>query len=331
MSVIEASAPGKVFIAGEFAVLGGAPAICMAVNRHAHVTITRGHSDYHSVLAPGHSQALGRFTDANGKLEWLEGSTDFSLLVSVWEELAVKPRKHLAIVLDSNELIDVAARKKLGIGSSAALTVALTAALDAAAGGGNNVQRIAAKAHRRLQDGAGSGADIACSLNGGLIEYRMIDGLHESLNWPEELYYAHLWSGVTAYTGEQLAKLGSVTESATRTQLVEAASDVAHAWHAESTTDIVDTLRKYAGTLRNFDLEHNLGIYDAGHAELADIADSFGVIYKPCGAGGGDLGIAISSDDTAVATFAAAATAYGFKHLRMSIASGGVSCDGEKL
>ncbi len=40
MTTVTASAPGKVILSGEYAVLDGAPAISMAVNRRAVVTLT---------------------------------------------------------------------------------------------------------------------------------------------------------------------------------------------------------------------------------------------------------------------------------------------------
>jgi len=81
---VSASAPGKVVIAGEYAVLDGAPAICMAVNRRAHVSITTSDIDHHSVLAPGFSESAGRFTAVGNRIEWLAGADEFSLLESVW-------------------------------------------------------------------------------------------------------------------------------------------------------------------------------------------------------------------------------------------------------
>ncbi len=56
---VKTSAPGKVVVSGEYAVLDGAPAICMAVNRRAHISITTTDNDYHSVLAPGFSEGQG--------------------------------------------------------------------------------------------------------------------------------------------------------------------------------------------------------------------------------------------------------------------------------
>ena len=58
---ISSSAPGKIIVAGEYAVLDGAPAICMAVDRRAHVNISSGDTEFHSVLAPGFSETVGRF------------------------------------------------------------------------------------------------------------------------------------------------------------------------------------------------------------------------------------------------------------------------------
>ena len=58
---IRASAPGKVVLSGEYAVLNGAPAICMAVNRRAVVTIEATADEHHVVIAPGHVEEPRRF------------------------------------------------------------------------------------------------------------------------------------------------------------------------------------------------------------------------------------------------------------------------------
>jgi phosphomevalonate kinase len=89
-------------------------------------------------------------------------------------------------------------------------------------------------------------------------------------------------------------------------------------------------LSEYIATLRRFDLDHKLGIFDAGHAALADIADSLGVVYKPCGAGGGDLGIAISRDESELAAFVDSARQQNFKLMDLTIDATGVVVDGNK-
>ena len=327
---INTSAPGKVIIAGEYAVLDGAPAICMAVDRRAHVSITSSDKDCHSVLAPGFSESAGHFMTNQGRIDWLDGGADFQLVDAVWQELGPGIAENLAIVLDSNEFMDAGSSTKIGIGSSAALTVALTAALALAADDEPSIQRSAAAAHRRFQGGVGSGVDIACSLAGGIVEYRMGDEPDRALRWPDELHYALLWSGVAANTADKLDQLSNVDACATRAELVTASARVADTWSDGRSEAIIDELRAYTAVLRRFDIDHELGIFDAGHAALADQAESSGLVYKPCGAGGGDLGIVVANNAPEVAAFIETAREQEFKHLHMAIDATGLQRDGEQ-
>jgi len=321
---VSTSAPGKVVIAGEYAVLDGAPAICMAVNRRAHVSITTSDNDHHSVLAPGFSESAGRFTAVGNRIEWLAGADEFSLLEAVWQEAAPTVSENLTIVLDSNDFIDPASSVKLGIGSSAALTVALIAAFDKVTDDNINVLRAATDAHRRFQQGSGSGVDIACSLAGGLVEYRMGGESASSLTGPKGLTYALLWSGVAASTDEKLNQLARTEAGQARAELVIASARVAASWREGNPVEILQQLRDYTKALRKFDVDHRLGIFDAGHAELADAAASAGLVYKPCGAGGGDIGIVIANDVSDIATFVDAARESEFKQLNMAIDETGI-------
>jgi len=213
---------------------------------------------------------------------------------------------------------------KLGIGSSAALTVALIAAFDKITDGGIDVLRAATDAHRRFQQGSGSGVDIACSLAGGLIEYRMGGEPISSLTWPNGLAYALLWSGVAASTDEKLNQLARTEAGQARAELVVASARVAASWREGNPIEILQQLRDYTKALRKFDVDHRLGIFDAGHAELADAAASAGLVYKPCGAGGGDIGIVIANDVSDIATFVDAARESEFKQLNMAIDETGI-------
>jgi phosphomevalonate kinase len=320
---IKASAPGKVIIAGEYAVLDGAPAICMAVNRRAHASITSSSENHHTVAAPGFAEKAASFASIS------ECAEDYPLLAAVWQALRIDTPDFLNIVLDSSGFSDAEAGK-IGIGSSAALTVALTAALDRLAGESRDIRGIAMAAHRRLQGGAGSGADIACSLAGGTIEYRMGEKISAELAWPAGLSYALLWSGVPADTGIQLAKLDSAEAHDSRTELANSATAVAQAWRSGVPEQVVSDLREYTATLRRFDVDHKLGIFDAGHAALADSAKTSEIVYKPCGAGGGDLGIAISNDKSELAAFVDIARQQNFKIMDLAMDASGVVVDGNK-
>ena len=77
----------------------------------------------------------------------------------------------------------------------------------------------------------------------------------------------------------------------------------------------------YIEALRKVDVDHDLGICEAGHQELADAAARRKLIYKPCGAGGGDVGIVLATDREAVAEFEADS---GYEILEVSLESRGV-------
>ena len=48
------------------------------------------------------------------------------------------------------------------------------------------------------------------------------------------------------------------------------------------------------------------------------------VVYKPCGAGGGDIGIALANDERELAAFIELAVTKAFQHLQMTMDPRGV-------
>jgi phosphomevalonate kinase len=52
---------------------------------------------------------------------------------------------------------------------------------------------------------------------------------------------------------------------------------------------------------------------------MVELAAEQGVVYKPCGAGGGDVGIALSASKTCIDDFTAAAAKTGFQQLPLCI------------
>jgi len=300
---VTASAPGKVVLSGEYAVLDGAPAICAALDRRAHVTIEPGNENYHSVIAPGFSNARGEFLAADGELQWLAAGDEFSLVDDVWRTASINTSACLSLRLDTSEFVDPKQGLKIGVGSSAALTTALAAALCEVAETDADATRIAFAAHRLFQGGLGSGVDVACSSVGGLIEYRMGETSSVGLDWPAGLAYALFWSGVAVGTSAKIERLGSQMPKPSRAALVYAARRVAAAWRSGSAATILDEYRDYTKVLREFSIDHNLGIFDAGHAELTESAEAAGLVYKPCGAGGGDVGIVFAENEESITSF----------------------------
>lgn len=280
----------------------------MAVNRRAMVTLVA--TDDLSIESVG-----------------LVGDTDTRIFECACEALAIQQWRG-TVRLDTSAFADSMSGIKLGIGSSAALTVGLVYALAASARGEISeleLFRHSLSAHHAFQHGVGSGVDVATSIVGGLIEY-CIDEEPRPLVWPDGLHYRLLWSGVPANTPEKLRRLPDLKKG--ENALGEVASNVACAWRTGNAAAIVGEYRDYVPVLRQFDIDHRIGIFDAGHDALAAKKTPADIVYKPCGAGGGDIGIVLGTDDQAVRAFAHDAGNLGFRQLAMTIDDAGVVLNG---
>jgi len=189
--------------------------------------------------------------------------------------------------------------RKTGIGSSAALTVALLAALE----GKVDVFAEALDAHSRLQQGAGSGIDVAAAVHGGLFEYEMPTRAVKRLAWPNGLAFRVIWTGVPSSTEARLARLARSASLPSRSALLLAAPRIRNAWCSGDADAILADYVGYIGVLRQFSVDHDLGIFDAGHDELTDAAMVEGLVYKPAGAGGGDVGTLFGRSDADLDAF----------------------------
>jgi phosphomevalonate kinase len=261
---VAASAPGKIVLSGEYAVLFGAPAVCMAVTRRAVATVAASVDRECHVTTPGFA-----------------GDSPFAVVDAVYGN--VRPAGNISLDTRAFSM----GGRKVGIGSSAALTVALAAAR------ANTVDVYAAAldAHAELQGGAGSGIDVAAAVHGGLIEYEMSSRNVRALAWPEGLCMRVLWTGVPVSTGAMLEQLAAHGLRPSRSALGLAAAQMADAWRSGDAEKVLSDYVPYIGVLRQFSVDHDLGIFDAGHNELTDAAMANNLVYKPAGAGGGDIGV----------------------------------------
>lgn len=326
--MISASAPGKVVLSGEYAVLNGAPAVCMAVNRRARVTVAESHRDFHVVTAPGFVDEPRRFLVRDGVFGWVDSGADFELLEHVWRASGVDRTTGLELTLDTSEFLDPVRGCKTGIGSSAALSVALAYALDAVEPGPGDPLEAAHEGHLDFQGRLGSGVDIATSAAGGLVEYRMSDRRVTDLQVPAGLVCRLFWSGTPASTGKKLEKLSSHGLQPSRDALVYSARRMAEAWQSGSASRVLDTYREYISVLQAFSDDHGLGIFDGGHSELVAVAEAAGHVYKPCGAGGGDIGILLADDAGEADAFITQYLPEGFTVLDLRLDPNGVDVNG---
>ena len=298
MTAVEATAPGKVLLFGEYAVLEGAPAIAMAVDRRARVHVVRRSGPASTVRAIGFDADPREFVAGSGRIDWSGDGSNYGIVDAAFALALPDPAQALEIELDSSAFLDAASGCKYGLGSSAALTVALVGAL-----GATDVLRASLQAHRDFQGGAGSGVDVAVAVSGGLIEYRMEGPAVLPLAWPGNLAVRVVWAGVPVNTREKLDRLANSPRRVSRELLVAAADDMASAWRAGDASTILGRAAHYIDALQRFDVDHGLGIFEAGHGPLVADAAREGLAYKPSGAGGGDIGVLFGDSEGALDAF----------------------------
>lgn len=344
MHAVHASAPAKLVVAGDYAVLEGAPAVVIAVNRRACVNVEPRVDDDAAfcVDAPDldiHG-ARGRLQD--GRMVWSDAAAvaERLRLVTAVLEYLVQSGRHIApahIALNTRAFFADDGTTKLGIGSSAALTVALTAAVNSAGAVANPDLASMIAMHRGMQGGRGSGVDIAAALMGGAMVYRLRDEHPDAVSatWPANLGMCCVWTGCAASTGSALARLAdwrarhASAYDTHMSALAGAATSVATALQAGDGAGMAAGMAEYADMLVCFGTAAGIDIMSAQHRALASIAHDCGVVYKSCGAGGGDVGMAVATDTDRLSYFARQAAGAGFHILETDIDARGLSLQSE--
>ena len=332
MRAVSASAPGKIVLCGEYAVLFGAPAVVTAVDCRARVEVRIIAGNESRLSVPGMHAATARFRrEGPGEFHW--SAARYRLVEEVIDALDQSKLPAIAYTLDTQAFRDESSGKKIGFGSSAAVATALAAALLTLLDLHSDVHAVAASAHWAYQSGTGSGVDIAASVTGGTLRFEKSDVPDiRTLNWPDGLEYSILWSGHPSSTTRILRRLDtrSAAVRPSGVALSFAAHEVANLWETGSTSKLLGGLRDYVSKLQQFSEDHAIGIFDAGHQQLLEPAEALGLVYKPCGAGGGDIGVVFGTDSSAISEFCKHAESNGFARLDLAVSSPGVSSNWHK-
>ncbi len=321
--VIQASAPGKLVLAGEYAVLAGAPAVVAAIDRRVTCRIRTRDAGGWAFESRGFE---ARSTHARDALPTTPGDPG-TLVRHVLERLCIDVRslpEHLDIGIDSRPCFH--AGVKLGLGSSAAATVATAAAVADLASAEYTLAQLL-DIHQDLQGGSGSGLDVAACHRGGVIRFQ--SGEAAALHLPPELHYLFVhvgWSTATAdLVGRFNAWRGSGHPPELR-RLMGLAEAVAEAGDA-----FLERLAPYIEALEALDRAAGIGILSEPHRQAGALARDHGLLYKPCGAGGGDMGIAIARDAQAIASFRRAVEQLGLLVVPGAIATSGARLKSDAL
>lgn len=312
--VLVVSAPGKVVISGEYAVLGGTTAVVAAVDLRARVALSRRSGD--------------------GSPE--EGSLPPEVLHSRREAERVLGERPVTLSLDTTALR--VGDRKLGVGSSAAAAVAAAGAIAAAHGRTfvhlaerREVMQFAFDGHRSIAP-QGSGVDVAASALGGFLSFRR-DGERveaQPLAWPAGLVPVLLWTGVPARTSELVARVDALRArdpSAHERAIApvrEAATAFVSAVAAGRTSEAIAALDAHGVAMAALGEAASAPIVTPALARAAVLAREVGGAAKPSGAGGGDVAIALVPSVAAADALRAACAAEAIEPVAAHLGAEGV-------
>jgi phosphomevalonate kinase len=311
-----ASAPGKIVLWGEYAVLADAPAAVMAVSSRATVS-ARPSRDEH-----WHFTSAGFNTEPeNVSAEQLPKGPGTAFIGAILRHWQLPCLAHcstpLNITTDSSDFFS--ARGKLGLGSSAAVCTATYRLLCQLTGRTPTLSEALA-IHKNWQGGKGSGLDVASVWHGGLIHFQQ--GQATVTEMPQGFHWQIIWSGTSAKTTDHISHFNQWREGTDTGPLDELAS-LSQSLCDEGPT--IARLSDYCDALKTLDGAALLNIFTQEHIRLGTLAAASGVLYKPCGAGGGDIGIAISDDPLALTHFRQQVDTNGFLPLDLETATHGVA------
>jgi phosphomevalonate kinase len=292
-------APGKLLLTGAYAVLGGAPAIVLAIDRYAVADSTRPAAS----PPPEVRVALGA---------------------------EVPPEVALGDLQDETG-------QKLGLGSSAAAVVAALGCRAWARGEDPRLPlvrarifRLARAAHARVQNG-GSGVDVAASVHGGALRYAL-SGEGASLRAvepPAGLVVVTYFTGVSARTSQLRASFDRLRAKDPRSAVFDALrtrAERAADTFAAGAPEFVSAARDFAASLETLGTAADAPIVPPSFRDLSRAAADEGAAFFPSGAGGGDVAVWIGTQ-TPSPTFDALARARSMRLLPLLIDRGGVRPD----
>jgi len=174
--MVTASAPGKVYLFGEHAVVYGEPAVPCAIRRRARVTVTTRDDDRVRVRANDLS-VQGLVVEYEGDLAGaVDVGADRTLAAAATSYVGEAVRQARDAAGRPSAGVDVRVESEIplgaGLGSSAAVSVATVAAAGRALGATLDREAVAERAYRverEVQAGGASRSDTFCSATGGAV------------------------------------------------------------------------------------------------------------------------------------------------------------------
>ena len=327
--VIQVKVPGKLMVAGEFAVLEPYyELLAMAVDRFVYATITPAKQyeltlenfDLKQIPWSYNSSGYVQIESTDHRVRFVQTALSIVCQFLLEQGYDIPP---FALKIDS-QLDDVSGRK-YGLGSSAAVvTVTIEAVLKYAYQKHPSLElifKLASIAHVKTQ-GNGSGADVAASTYGGVVKYTsfqaewLLDELKKTAritdlvekNWtylsikpvtlPDHLSLFIGWTGSPASTYDLVNRVGQLKEKHPEhyetflTQSKLAVELILKGIKQNEVDQFLEGIKQNRRCLALLGKHADTEIETPLLTALCEIAEALGGAGKPSGAGGGDCGIA---------------------------------------
>lgn len=353
---IVSEAPGKLFIAGEYAVVEpGQPAVIIAIDRYIRVQLSNCRTECADYASGSIRSSLGggsqwQWRETAGTVQCSAGTAPHVeavlQVVNLLRREAGKPAMSFDCSISSGLISSSGA--KYGLGSSAAVTVALLQAL-------NEMYDLRLDAIARFRicllvtlgiSPRASGGDIAAACFGGWIAYASPDraallaevrrkgyvaALHATA-W-ETGYIKHLpepaganllvgWTGEPANTDVLVARISAYRETSSYKSFVLESSHLVEELIYSLTTGsqaIFDVISAARSLLQKLGMQAGVEIETRVLANLCDTAEKYGAAAKTSGAGGGDCGIALAPDSAYLPQLVQEWVQNGITHLDLAV------------
>ncbi len=361
--------PGKLMIAGEYAVLEpNQKAVVAAVDRYVTAFIEPFSQNHISLPQMGLEDIRWEMNDESVQFNISDQRLSF---IGNAIALAVQFLKERSVMLSpfrlqiKSQLDDPITGKKYGLGSSAAVVVSVVSAVlylhSAQIGVAklDDIFKLSSIAHVKTQNN-GSGSDIAAAVYGGWLEYsafssewllqqleqekRITDIIKKTwpnlsirpLISPANLQLTVGWTKESAATAPMIQKVHKFrcnNIEAYKSFLKESQDSVSSlikSFNTNNCNGAISALTQNRRTLRRLGENAGISIETKELKTLCDIAENFGSA-KPSGAGGGDCGIAFIKRKHEIKELYEAWKEVGIEPLDLLISKNGVSTVNTRL
>lgn len=316
MSDVAASAPGKMMVCGEYAVLNGAPAVVAAVQTRATVRWVTEETE--------HTATEKRYPEAFAARQLAEAA------------LGIEVPGHLEV--DVRKLRRGAT--KLGVGSSAAAAAAAARAVYAWVehDDADGVMRAAQDGHRKVAP-QGSNADVAASVLGGYVAFRRPGGVKDprfeaaTTTLPKGLTLRIAWTGQAASTRELVALVNALREASPAVYddamgRLDRLSEEFVAALGSSAEAAVEAAAAYHAAMAKLGDAAGAPIVEERLKKVAALAEQAGGAAKPSGAGGGDVALGFFASVDAAERFSVLCGKAGVEVLELPLGGPGAVAGG---